>query len=167
MTGSFTSEEQSNLDTNYFNIHLHMIPIWEQTENTKWLYVEQAASWALDKPYRQRVYKITMLDGEIPNPLRFAGEWKIENPLSELTPDSLAQKIGCSIILSKESNAFIGSTVDRNCSSNLRGASYATSVVRIEENLLTSWDRGFDENDNQVWGAEIGPYIFKKTNITK
>ena len=175
MTGSFSSEEQSKLDTNYFNIHLHMVPIWKKLEKSKWLYVEQAASWALDKPYRQRVYRLTQLEGNkfesavftIPNPLRFAGEWKNDNPLGLLTPDSLTQKTGCSIILVKEGNAFVGSTIDKNCPSELRGASYATSEVRIEKNVLTSWDRGFDENDLQVWGAESGPYIFKKTKIAK
>ncbi|MDX1700960.1 MAG: chromophore lyase CpcT/CpeT [Melioribacteraceae bacterium] len=175
MTGSFSSEEQSKLDTNYFNIHLHMVPIWEKFEKSEWLYVEQAASWALDKPYRQRVYRLTALEGNkfesavftIPNPLRFAGEWKSDKPLDKLTPDSLSQKIGCSIILVKEGDAFIGSTIDKSCPSELRGASYATSEVRIEENLLKSWDRGFNENDLQVWGAELGPYIFKKTKIPK
>lgn len=46
-------------------------------------------------------------------------------------------------------------------------ASYETSEVKIEENLLTGWDRGFDENDNYVWGTESGPYIFKKVKDYK
>jgi hypothetical protein len=28
--------------------------------------------------------------------------------------------------------------------------------------MILSWDRGFDANGNQVWGAEKGGYIFKK-----
>jgi hypothetical protein len=122
MTGSFNSEEQSKADTNFYNIHLNMVPIWEQSEETKWLYVEQAASWALERPYRQRVYRLTALDGNkfesavftIPDPLRFAGDWKKDDPLTILSPDSLTQKNGCSIILVKEGDAFVGSTVDKN-----------------------------------------------------
>jgi hypothetical protein len=170
MTGTFNSEEQSIQDTNYFNIHLNMVPIWENNADTVWLYVEQAASWSLEKPYRQRVYRLTYNnDGSIESavftfdkPLRFTGVWKEDKPLSELSPDSLMEREGCSLILKKMGNAFVGSTVDQNCSSELRGASYVTSEVRIEENVLTSWDRGFDSEGNQVWGAVQGPYIFKK-----
>ena len=57
-------------------------------------------------------------------------------------------------IMKKDS--FVGSTNEKDCTSNLRGASYATSEARIEENVLTSWDRGYDENGVQVWGAITG-----------
>jgi len=170
MIGSFSSEEQAELDTNFYNIHLKMVQIWNERDDAIWLYVEQAASWALDKPYRQRVYKLTKDDNgtiesavfSLTDPLRFAGVWKEKHPLNQLTPDSLAKREGCAIILENKDGIYLGSTIEKRCTSNLRGASYATSEVRIEENVLTSWDRGFNENDEQVWGAETGPYIFKK-----
>jgi hypothetical protein len=28
--------------------------------------------------------------------------------------------------------------------------------------MIISWDRGFDKDDNQVWGAINGGYIFDK-----
>jgi hypothetical protein len=68
----------------------------------------------------------------------------------------------CAIRLVFKNDAFVGSTIGRNCVSHLRGAAYATSEVWIEENVLTSWDRGFDTNDEQVWGSSSGPCIFKK-----
>jgi hypothetical protein len=43
----------------------------------------------------------------------------------------------------------------------LRGASYATSKVTIEEGLIISWDQGFNEEDEQVWGAVKGGYEFR------
>ena len=170
MTGSFSSEEQANLDSNFYNIHLHMVQIWVERTDAVWLYVEQAASWSLEKPYRQRVYRVSANeDGTFESavftfndPLRFTGAWKNENPLSELTPDSLLEREGCALILHYEEGAFVGSTNEKDCTSNLRDASYATSEARIEENVLTSWDRGYDENGVQVWGAITGPYIFKK-----
>lgn len=170
MTGSFDSKEQADLDTNFYNISLHMVQIWSERTDYAWLYVEQAASWALDKPYRQRVYRLSENeDGTFEsavftfyNPLRFAGDWKNENPLSQLTPDSLLVREGCALILSFKDGVFEGSTNGKNCISNLMEASYATSEVRIEENVVTSWDRGFNKDDVQVWGAVTGPYIFKK-----
>lgn len=80
-----------------------------------------------------------------------------------MTPDSLTLKEGCEVVLFQaDEGYFEGSTVDRNCSSDLRGASYATSEVMIDKDKMISWDRGFDENGNQVWGATDGGHIFKK-----
>jgi len=173
MIGSFSSQEQAEADTNFFHINLEMVQIWEERTDAIWLYVEQAAAWALDKPYRQRVYRLKEKEGgtfesaifSFNDPLRFAGVWKAENPLNQLTPDSLNEREGCAIILAFKENVFVGSTNGQSCSSKLRGSAFATSEVRIEEHLLTSWDRGYDSTNTQVWGAETGPYIFKKILI--
>jgi hypothetical protein len=85
-------------------------------------------------------------------------------PLHQLNPDSLIERSGCALVLTLSNGQFKGSTDERSCPSSLRGSSYATSEVVITENQLTSLDRGFDENDNQVWGSEYGPYIFKKAS---
>ena len=171
MSGSFSSQEQSLTDTTYFDIRLQMVPVWKGRTDGYWLYVEQAVADYLDKPYRQRVYHVTRIRDNkfssqvysIPDPLRLAGEWKKENPLRNLNPDSLINRKGCEIILKrKDQLTFAGSTVGKNCESKLRGAAYATSEVVITEHELISWDRGFNESGSQVWGAEKGGYIFKK-----
>ena len=170
MTGSFSSQEQAEADSNFYDIRLEMVPVWEDRDDAIWLYVEQAAASALDRPYRQRVYRLMRNDDmtfesavfTFDKPLRFAGAWKDDLPLNQLTPDSLSERSGCAIILDYENGAFVGSTVDRDCGSQLRGASYATSRVRIEENVLTSWDRGFDSNDKHVWVSRSGPYVFNR-----
>lgn len=170
MTGSFSSQEQAEADSNFFDIRLEMVKIWDKSVDTAWLYIEQAAAWSLTKPYRQRIYRVRQLDNNtfesavftFNNPLRYAGHWRIKDPLSSLSPDSLFEREGCTIILKKKENYFEGSTTDENCTSSLRGASYATSEVKILNDLLMSWDRGFDSTGVQVWGAEFGPYIFKK-----
>jgi len=171
MVGSFSSIEQAEKDSNYFNIELEMVQLWKDRTDGPWLYVEQAVAESKDKPYRQRVYqlrkrsdgKIESLVYTIPDPLRFAGDYKKEFPLLRLTPDSLILKEGCEVVLYQADNGYFeGSTVDKNCGSDLRGASYATSEVLIDKDKMISWDRGFDENGNQVWGATDGGYIFKK-----
>ena len=171
MTGSFSSEEQAEKDSNYFNIELEMTQIWNDRSDGPWIYIEQAVAESKDKPYRQRVYqlrkrkdgKIESIVYTIPNPLRFAGDYKKEFPLLRLTPDSLILKKGCEVVLYQtDSGYFEGNTVDKNCGSDLRGASYATSEVMIDKDKMISWDRGFDESGNQVWGATDGGYIFKK-----
>jgi len=171
MQGSFSSEEQSANDSDYFDIRLEMKRIWLERTDAKWLYVEQAVASMKDKPYRQRVYKITnTYEGRfesavytMKDPLRFAGEWEKENPLSGLIPDSLEAREGCSVFLTLMNNgSYEGSTNGKDCQSDLRGAKYATSEVVISDEGIKSWDRGYDENDKQVWGAEKGGYVFKK-----
>lgn len=171
MVGSFSSKEQSEIDSNYFNIELEMVQIWKDRTDGPWIYIEQAVAESKDKPYRQRVYKINQRsDGKIesivysiPDPLRFAGDYRKEFPLLRLTPDSLLIKEGCEVVLYRTDNGYFeGGTVDKNCSSDLRGASYATSEVMIDKDKMITWDRGYNKEGNQVWGAAKGGYIFKK-----
>lgn len=171
MEGSFSSQEQSVNDSDYFDIRLYMKRIWKDRKGEHWLYVEQAVAGSENKPYRQRVYKISnTYEGRfesavftIPDPLRFAGEWKSDEPLSFLTPDSLTLRNGCSVTLTlMNDGSYEGSTTGTDCESDLRGAKYATSEVKISPDALISWDRGFDENGNQVWGATKGGYVFKR-----
>jgi hypothetical protein len=169
LTGSFSSEAQSKIDTTYFNIHLQITPIWESSKDGKWLYVEQAVAKMLQKPYRQRIYHVTQRqDGKIESkiytlndPLRFAQK---PNLVNQLPIDSIKLKEGCSVILDwvESANAFIGSTVGKGCPSDRSGASYATSEVNLMADKMISWDRGYNEKDEQVWGAEKGGYIFIK-----
>ena len=171
MSGSFSSTEQAARDSNFYDIRLEMVRIWPERDDGIWLYVEQAAAENLDRPYRQRVYRLSREEGgtlrsavfTFENPLRFAGAWKMADPLPALSPDSLSERVGCHILLKKkDANAFTGSTTNRDCPSDLRGASYATSEVTITADEMISWDRGFDAEGNQVWGSLSGGYVFRK-----
>jgi hypothetical protein len=66
------------------------------------------------------------------------------------------------ILHRREDGSFTGSTVEDRCRSTLRGATYATSEVKVYPDRIESWDRGFDGADEQVWGAVAGPYVFRK-----
>jgi len=171
MVGVFTSEMQSKSDSDYFNIHLHMAAIWTDSKDGYWLYVEQAVAQSLKKPYRQRIYHVYQQDDEtlvskvfeINTPLRFAGAWNNTDLLKGLTTDSLIDRQGCAIFLHKDKEGnFSGSTPGKECLSSLRGATYATSEVVIYADKLVSWDRGWDKDGKQVWGAEKGGYQFIK-----
>ncbi|HMS64845.1 MAG TPA: chromophore lyase CpcT/CpeT [Ignavibacteria bacterium] len=173
MQGSFSSEEQSKNDSDYFDIRLHMARIWSDRTDGYWLYVEQAVAQAQEKPYRQRVYHVTQKgDGTFESavftmnaPLRFAGEWKKDNPMENFSVDSLIAREGCTVHLKKTSeNVYEGSTQAKDCESDLRGAKYAVSEVKITSEGIVSWDRGYNDKDEQVWGAEKGGYNFIKLN---
>ena len=172
MSGSFSSAKQAAEEEGYFDIRLHMTPVWLGRSDGPWLYVEQARGDSLDKPYRQRVYRLAARTAgalreyvsevyELPgDPLVFAGAWRDPPKLDALNPSALVARSGCEVVLHEKDGGFEGSTVGRNCPSSLRGASYATSEVRLTKEGLVSWDRGFDAEGKQVWGAEKGGYRF-------
>jgi len=171
MTGSFNSAEQAETDSTYYDITLQMYPIWTQDDND-WLYVEQAVTQAQDKPYRQRIYKLVR--GEkgayqsiiytLDKPENFVGKWKTPEYFDQFGEAILEEREGCTVYLKKVGVAeYSGATLDNNCKSTLRGASYATSIVTIKKGMIVSWDQGFDAEGKQVWGATKGGYVFKKT----
>ncbi|MBL7786234.1 MAG: chromophore lyase CpcT/CpeT [Chitinophagales bacterium] len=169
MEGSYNTLAQSQRDTNYFHISLEMHRIWQKRSDGHWLYVEQAMAGKLDKPYRQRIYRVAVAEKgfvsevyELKTPQRYIQQYKNPIAFAQLTPDSLVQRKGCEVWLHKEGDKYVGETHLGSCESSLRGAKYATSQVTISAQQLESWDRGFDEKKQQVWGATAGPYLFVK-----
>lgn len=171
MDGSFSSLAQSEaLPEDYLDIRLVMEPIWTGREDGPWLYVEQAAASALDRPYRQRVYHLVPEDGgvrsdvyELPgDPQRFAGGFEDTGVFEEIEPEDLQLRAGCSIRLVRDLEVYRGSTLGQACATDWGDAAYATSEVTIAPDSLTSWDRGFSEDGKQAWGAVAGPYVFDR-----
>ena len=168
MQGQYSSEAHSKRDTSYFNISLRMVPIWKNKGH--FLYVEQAMFNKLEKPYRVRIYKITQNGDQFISQIHtlkdektWIGKWKTPEAFDALTENDIELKQGCEVVLKRVGkNKFSGKTGDKTCPSELRGASYATSIVTVTENEILSWDQGFDKNGKQVWGAENGGYEFVK-----
>lgn len=173
LVGSYSSQKQSEQDKDYFDIRLRIVPIWTDRTDGPWLYVEQATAAALDKPYRQRVYRLSHVSGNtyrsdvylLPEPaLNYAGAWRNQALFGKLTPERLDLKGGCGVVMTYDpaTGTFTGGTQGNGCESTLRGAAYATSEVTMTNDLLVSWDRGYDAAGKQMWGAEKGGYRFDK-----
>ena len=169
MTGSFASSKQAAADSAFYDISLHMYPVW-QNRAGNWIYVEQAVTSKQDKPYRQRLYKLEKEENgqfisrvyAFEKPEDFIGKWKTPEFFSQFDTSILKEREGCEVYLSKEKNIYAGSTLDKNCGSTMRGATYATSKVVITSKAIESWDQGFNDKGEQVWGAEKGGYVFDK-----
>lgn len=178
MQGSFSSEAQSKRtpmtedQEGYFDIRVELAPIWEDRVDGVWLYVEQAISSSIEKPYRQRVYRLASvgnndfvsevytLPGDAPV---FAGAHKNPELLDSISPSDLEQLEGCTVFLSWTGpDEFAGGTVGFGCENSWGGAAYAQSTVTITADGFTAWDKGFDANGNQVWGPTLGPYRFDR-----
>jgi len=168
MQGNYSSEAHSKRDTSYFNISLRMVPIWKNKGN--YLYVEQAMFSKQEKPYRVRIYKVFQQGDEFISEIytlkeekKWIGKWQTPEAFDVLSENDIDLKQGCEVVLKRiGKNKFIGQTGNKTCSSELRGARYASSKVTVTKNEILSWDQGFDKEDKQVWGATKGGYIFKK-----
>lgn len=174
MAGSYSSEAQAKADTAFYDIRLEMVRIWPERTDGYWLYVEQAVSSYLDRPYRQRVYRLSEEpDGRFRSqvytllePTRFIGAFRTPTAFSAIGPDQLELREGCDLLLewNADTDEYRGSTAEQTCESNLRGARWAYSEAVISPSGMRSWDKGLDAEGQQIWGPEKGPYDFVKVS---
>ncbi len=168
LAGRFDSTAQAAADPSYFEIQLHVCPVDAPQVGPRVLYVEQAVMSSLDRPYRQRIYVVEpgATDADVVSRVyTVADETSWIGACDESTPRTVApsditERAGCAVFLAWEDDRFVGGTEGNGCASSLSGASYATSEVEMTDTELRSWDRGYDAQAQQVWGAVAGPYIF-------
>lgn len=139
------------------------------------LYQEQAMTSNLSKPYRQRFLQIS------PNPstqsvrslsfrpttaTTFAG-W-CNKPLAERTLklSDLGTSV-CSVFLKPAGRNYIGSTPMNGCPAKYRGAVRITNRIELTPTGMNTWDRGFDANGKQVWGAKTEAYQYHRVAETR
>jgi hypothetical protein len=172
MTGSFSSEAQSETSTDpyHFDVRLKMVRIWDHlsTDNGYWIYVEQAYASDINSPYRQRIYRVFEEDGNlkdeiyaIPTPSSYVGAWETPDVFDAISEDDITLKPGCGLNFTWEDNHFAGSTTGTDCATAIPGISYITSETTLFQNYLTSWDLGYDDNGTIVMGP-YSPYVFDK-----
>lgn len=171
LTGRFDSVEQARRQPSYFEIQLLACEVDAEELGERVLYIEQAQASTPEEPYRQRLYHIDTqvnAEGEIEVistiyslalPDAFVGLCSDANT-TRFEPSSYMIREGCEVYLKWVDDHFEGSTRGNGCASSLGDAAYATSEVVMTSDLITSWDRGFNSNDEQVWGAVDGAYEF-------
>lgn len=170
LVGRFDSSLQSTQQPQYYSIQLLSCPVDAPDLGDRVVYVEQASMDSLSEPYRQRLYVLSADDEAgtaetVIYSLVSPGSWVglcAEDELATLDESDVELREGCGVQLTwqEDTATFEGGTVGESCSSSLGGAAYATSEVWMSEDRLDSWDRGFDANGFQVWGAVDGPYEF-------
>lgn len=133
--------------------------------------MEQAVVIAKNKPYRQRVYQLVQVDDStftstvyyLDSTKWYVGGYKETSLLNKTTAEQLNLLEGCALILHYRAGSFVGATDDKACKNTWDKATYATSEVTAKPDRMISWDRGYNDAGEKVWGAEKGGYIFVKT----
>jgi hypothetical protein len=175
MMGSYSSAVQHERDTSYLNVELEMRRIWLKESDGIWLYVEQAPAKKKDKPDRQRIYHLTQQDDttfistvcDLDSMHLFTGAYKDIVRFNGLKTSEAKPLPGCALVLHWRKGHFIGSTKENECKNAWGRAVYATSEVNIGPQGMVSWDRGYDDTNKQVWGAQKGGYEFVKRKPAK
>mgnify|MGYP002630446585 CR=1 FL=1 len=169
LVGVFDSEEQSIDDPRYFAVQLVTCSVHAPDLGDDVVYVEQALAENPGAPYRQRVY---VLDGDNLSKTATTTVHALVDPdaaiglcdgdLVTFDASDVILRTGCGVVMEWDAadEAFVGGTADTSCESTMNGASYATSEVWVGRDRIDSWDRGFDVDGEQVWGAEAGAYQF-------
>lgn len=166
LTGSFDSADQAKRDTSYFDIHLTICEVQVADLGPRVLYVEQARADTLSAPYRQRLYVLEAKgDKSVSRVFEFKLPGRVKGLCADtsrvtIVPSDVEERAGCRVELAWDGVAFKGGTVGKECGSTLNGATYASSEVVLDAAGMTSWDRGYDADGKQVWGAVKGAYEF-------
>lgn len=166
LIGLFDSRAQALRDPRYLAIQLRTCEVAVPDLGPRVMYVEQARSDALSAPYRQRLYVVEPEEGgvrsrvfEFHTPAMVVG--LCDDPSrADVRPEDVIEREGCAVHLRAVGDRFTGGTRGEGCESTLMGARYATSEVEFRDDGLDSWDRGFNAQGQQVWGATAGAYRF-------
>ncbi len=150
------------------------IPVANPPASTIYLYQEQAIADKLTQPYRQRILEIR------PSPasqtirsrsFKLADQAKWVNFCDR--PDDRRSHIDqrpiqpqdfpisvCAVFLKPTPEGFSGTTEATGCPAKVRGAVMIRNRIRLHPNGMDTWDRGYDAQGKQVWGAGDEPYQF-------
>ena len=171
LEGSYSSQARARTSPAEFSdLRLRIRRIWAQRSDGLWLYFEEARPERPAVPVRQRVYCVhsqgiarARVDVyALPEPALWHAALKNPQRLAHLSPADLKLRTGCALDLFRQTQAWVGGTRGRACQPPFPGTAYATSILRIFEERLEIWERGFDQLGKQVWGPKSGANVFEK-----
>lgn len=169
LIGEMDTSAQAAQITEIPNVRMTTCEVTVEGINGQFLYQEQALVRNLSEPYRQRFLRLTLVDN---------GKTVESHAYKPQTPDTwigLCQKpqgdrvvegdrltdANCSVYLVPWLDLYIGHTQAGGCPADFRGAVTITNTVLLHDRGMNTWDRGFNAQGEQVWGAESRPYQFR------
>lgn len=139
------------------------------TDDRVYLYQEQAITSQMGKPYRQRILEISARPlSQIVRSRTFRlvdpNQWVnfCDRPRQLMQRRDLAPAAVCSVFLKARNEEFTGVTEASGCPAQVRGAVLIRNRVRLYPGGMETWDRGYDAQGKQVWGAGNVPYQFRR-----
>ncbi|KAE8697322.1 Chromophore lyase CRL [Hibiscus syriacus] len=147
----FSQEQASRNPDSYFNIRTLTCPATEMADGSKDLKCDVEVS----------TYAIRDMD-EYKN---FCDRARDHRPLPEEVIDDVAEHLTTIHLKRCERGKrclYEGSTPPGGFPNSWNGATHSISELSVlKNNEIHTWDRGYDDDGNQVWGVKEGPYEFK------
>jgi hypothetical protein len=175
MAGEFSNQAQAFENPPFFaHIRVCMRPMAFSVLGAPALFLEQAYDFAQDQPYRIRILKFVLKDGQIMVPhLRlkddnqFRGAARKPELLESLTIADLDPMCGCGMDVVWSGHSFKGRVeAGKQCLVDRNGqTTYLDNEFEITEggDTLYSLDIGRNlETEERVWGSIAGPFHFTK-----
>lgn len=171
MAGDFSNQQQAfDNPPLYAHIRVCMRPVPPEQLSGNCLFLEQAYDFMLDRPYRTRVLKFIVVDDRIilenynlKESEKFAGGSRDLEILKTVTDADLEKMPGCDMFVDWTGHSFRGTIQPgKNCIVVRNNkTTYLDNSFEVDANNLTSLDRGFDpETDELVWGSIAGDFQF-------
>lgn len=174
MAGDFSNQTQAYENPPFFaHIRVCMRPLPPEILSGTSLFLEQAYDFMLNKPYRLRVFKLSVVGDKIElenykvrEEEKFYGASRDRSKLANLSLEDLEKLPGCDMDVTWNGTCFVGKIKPgKACIVERKGKiTYLDNSFEINQEKLISYDRGLDpETDEQVWGSIAGPFHFKQT----
>lgn len=191
LEGYFNNDQQLLTEPTYRPVEIThcVIPIQNSPYNQSlFLYAEQRLKGEAS-PYRQRVYRLELNGGDVHSVIYALPNNILESifaPQSETNKRSMdAQnssnrsvcqrsqnwmqgfqfssliETGCVLVLKRTFRSWEGATPKEGCIGVENPEFRTHSSVKLSDEGLVTWDRGYDESGEKKWGADK-PYKFKK-----
>jgi CpeT/CpcT family (DUF1001) len=169
LVGAMDTSAQAIANPNAPNVRITTcdVRVENPPNDTRFLYQEQARSDKLSQPYRQRFLQITASpDGTQVESIAFKPEhpeqWigLCDRGDREIPPAQFGEAV-CRVFLQPDGEGYVGNTPEEGCPTHFRGAVRITNTVILRRLTMETWDRGFDADGKQVWGAIEDSYQFR------
>jgi hypothetical protein len=173
LAADFSNHEQAYANPPFFaHIRVCIRPLSPKILGGTSLFLEQAYQYALNAPYRLRVFKLEAVDDQIElyhysvkDKEKYYGASRDLARLETLSIEQLEPMPGCDMDVIWTGNSFQGKIKPGKGCVVVRNdrETYLDNSFDISEDKLISFDRGLDPiTDEQVWGSVAGPFEFER-----
>jgi hypothetical protein len=173
LAADFSNHEQAYANPPFFaHIRVCIRPLPPEILDGTSLFLEQAYQYALNTPYRLRVFKLEIVEDRIElyhysvkDKEKYYGASRDLDRLQTLSVEQLEPMPGCDMDVIWTGKSFQGKIKPGKGCIVVRNdrETYLDNSFDVSEDKLISFDRGLDPiTDEQVWGSVAGPFEFER-----
>ena len=172
LAGTYDTREQAARDAEVPALRMLIVAVPKSrlSFGAPVLYLEESPVGTPDHPSRQRFLRIeTDAEGaivlrsfELKDGSAAAGKWRAPADLALFGRNDVRERTLCAVTLKKVEERYEGVATAVACVPAYLGVTRASSEIRVFSDRVETWERGFGPKNVQLFGAVLGPYLWKK-----